>query len=187
MVAHSIRWTVRDLDAMPDNSGWTRYEIVDGELFTTHAPHARHQNAGGNIHFELGIWSRQTGLGRSLSAPGVVLTEWDAVIPDVIWVSKARWANGLDEAGHFTIAPELIVEVLSAGGKNEVRDREIKLKLYSLHGVQEYWIVDWRSQQIEVYRRQDTQLQLFATLLNTDSLTSPLLPGFDCTVDSIFD
>lgn len=187
MVANTIRWTVRDLEAMPDNSGWTRYEIVDGELFVTRAPHAQHQNAGGNIHFELTAWCRRTGLGRSLESPGVVLTEGDAVIPDVIWVSKERWESGLDEAGHFTIAPELIVEVLSAGGKNEARDREVKLKLYSLHGVQEYWIANWRARQIEVYRRQDARLQLMAILLSADRLTSPLLPGFDCAVDSIFE
>ena len=187
MVANSIRWTVRDLDAMPDNSGWTRYEIIDGELLVTRAPHAWHQNAGSNIHFELTAWSRETGLGRSLEAPGVVLTEGDAVIPDVVWVSKERWASSLDDAGHFTTVPELVVEVLSGGSKNRQRDRETELKFYSLHGVQEYWIVDWRSQQIEVYRRQDARLQLTATLLSVDRLTSPLLPGFDCAVSVIFE
>ena len=42
MVAKSLRWTTRDLAAMPDDGGWKRYEIVDGELFvtqsTTHSP-----------------------------------------------------------------------------------------------------------------------------------------------------
>ena len=43
---------------------------------------------------------------------------------------------------------ELVVEVLSPDGANERRDREVKLKLYSRRGVLEYWIVDWRTQQI---------------------------------------
>jgi len=30
--------------------------------------------------------------------------------------------------------------VLSSGKENERRDRETKLKLYSIQGVQEYWI-----------------------------------------------
>ena len=62
MVANSVIWTIADLAAMPDD-GWKRYEIIDGELLVTRAPHIRHQGAGGNIHFELESWSRQTNLG----------------------------------------------------------------------------------------------------------------------------
>ncbi len=32
-----VRWTVRDLEVLPDNE-WVRYEIIDGELFVTRAP-----------------------------------------------------------------------------------------------------------------------------------------------------
>lgn len=62
------------------------------------------------------------------------------------------------------MAPELIVEVLSPGTQNERRDREMKLKLYAERGVQEYWILDWRIQQLEVYRRQAALLRLVVTL-----------------------
>ncbi len=187
MVANSIRWTIRDLDAMLDDSGWKRYEIIDGELLVTRAPHVWHQNAGGNIHIELGLWSRQTRLGKSFEALGVIFTDSDAVIPDVVWASHERLENGLDESGHFVIAPELTVEVLSVGDKNQQRDRETKLKLYSIYGVQEYWIADWRLKQIEVYRRQSAQVHLVATLLAEDVLTSPLLPGFECAIATIFE
>jgi hypothetical protein len=63
------------------------------------------------------------------------------VIPDVVWISKARLAVSLDEAGHLTSAPELIVEVLSPGTANEQRDRQAKLKLYAFRGVQDtgFW------------------------------------------------
>jgi Uma2 family endonuclease len=186
MVSNPLRWTIRDLDAMPDDGGWKRYEIIDGELFVTRAPHIRHQGAGGNIHFELEIWSRQTQLGKPFQTPRVIFSPTDAVIPDVVWVSQERLANGIDEAGHLIVAPELIVEVLSPGELNEQRDKEVKLKLYSLHGVQEYWIVNWQLKILEVYRRSDTQLQLVATLLEGDALTSPLLPGFSTTIAQIF-
>jgi Uma2 family endonuclease len=84
-------------------------------------------------------------------------------------------------------APELAIEVLSPGEKNERRDREIKLRLYSRHGVLEYWVVDWQKRRIEVYRRQQAVLELAATLYEEDILMSPILPGFSCQVSELFD
>ncbi len=186
MVATPLRWTTRDLDALPDDGGWKRYEIIDGELSVTRSPHIRHQGSAGNIHFELEAWSRKTGLGKPFQVPGVIFSPTDAVIPDVIWISTDRLTHGLDEAGHITVAPELIVEVLSSGETNEQRDREVKLKLYSRYGVQEYWIVNWRLKTLEIYRRSDTHLQLTATLVGNDTITSTLLPGFTAQLAQLF-
>jgi Uma2 family endonuclease len=186
MVATPLRWTTRDLDAMPDDGGWKRYEIIDGELSVTRAPHIRHQGAAGKIHVRLETWSETSGLGSAFQAPGVIFSPTDAVIPDVIWISTDRLAQGLDDAGHITIAPELIVEILSPGDINAQRDREVKLKLYSRHGVQEYWIVNWRLKTLEIYRRNDSHLQLTATLISNDTLTSPLLPGFSTQLTQLF-
>lgn len=186
MVADSIRWTVQDLDAMPDDGGWKRYETINGELIVTRAPHAWHQGCANRLSTQLENWADESGLGRVFQAPGVIFSEYDAVIPDVIWISTDRLANGLDEAGHFIVAPELIVEVLSAGERNEQRDQNVKLKLYSLYGVQEYWTADWRLKQIELYRRQNARLVLAATPVMGDSLFSPLLPGFSREIARIF-
>jgi Uma2 family endonuclease len=127
-----------------------------------------------------------TGLGRTYVFPGVIFSDADNVIPDVIWISNKRVSELLDEAGHFLGAPELVVEVLSPGKENEKRDREDKLKLYSDKGVEEYWICDRFQETIEIYRRQNGELKLTATLSNKDMLTSPLLPGFSYPVAQIF-
>lgn len=99
------------------------------------------------------------------------------MIPDVVWISQTRLEHGIDEAGHLTVAPELMVEVMSPGAVNEQRDKTIKLNLYSRYGVQEYWVVNWQLKTLEVYRRHEAQLQIVSTLMATDALTSPLLPG----------
>jgi Uma2 family endonuclease len=180
-----VRWTTTDIDLLPENEG-TRYEIIDGELFMTRAPHWKHQRTCLNITLELEVWSRSSGLGQATITPGVLFSETDNVIPDVVWASHERLAVLLDEAGHLTGAPDLVVEVLSPGVENERRDREAKLKLYASRGVKEYWIADWRSQQVEVYRRENARLILIATLLDNDELSSPLLPGFSCAVSRFF-
>src|SRR4028119_1737537 len=116
-----VRWTTTDIDLLPENEG-IRYEIIDGELFVTRAPHIRHQNSCGKIYRELDAWSESSGLGKAFITPGIIFTEADNVIPDVIWISNERLALLVDDEGHLTGAPELVVEVLPAGTENE-RDR----------------------------------------------------------------
>jgi Uma2 family endonuclease len=179
-----IIWTTSDLALFPEDGN--RYEIIDGELFVTRAPNWKHQKAATRVSTALDTWSETTQLGEVVQAPGVIFSEADNVIPDVAWVSNARLAESLDESGHLTVAPELVVECLSYGGNNERRDRELKLKLYSARGVLAYWIVDWKQKRVEVYERQGVRLVLIATLQPGDILTCSLLSGFAMEVARLF-
>jgi len=181
-----MRFTTADLERFPDRLDDTRYEIIDGELYVAKQPSWHHQQTSGRVFSRLHGWSVETRLGQANLAPGVIFAEDDNVAPDVVWVSKDRLPALLDEAGHLRGAPDLVVEVLSPGAANEERDRDAKLKLYSRRGVLEYWIADWRLRQIEVYRREDAELRLVATLRDTDVLQTTLLPGFSCTVAELF-
>jgi Uma2 family endonuclease len=180
-----LRFTSRDLECFPDIEG-VRYEIIDGELYVSRAPQLGHQYACGKVFSPLDQWSEQTGIGRPYLTPGLVFSEDNEVIPDLIWVTHARLAEVIDDKGHLRAAPELVVEVLSPGRVNELRDRELKLELYSRQGVQEYWIVDWRRQAMDVYRYEGDALRLATTLHDGDVLTSPLFPGFTCAVSTFW-
>jgi Uma2 family endonuclease len=182
---YPVRWTIADLVIFEGNRT-NRYEIIDGELFVTRAPDWKHQAACGRIVTQLNVWSDQSDLGQAAINPGIIFSESDNVIPDVVWASHERLERLLDDAGHLTAAPELVVEVLSPGKLNERRDREAKLKLYSVRGVLEYWIVNLKEQYVEVYRRESAILKLAATLYSQDEITSPILPGFSCLVRQLF-
>ncbi len=182
-VTEKLHWTSADLEVLPDNGD--RYEIIDGDLFVTKAPHWNHQKVCGRMFALLDTWSQSTGLGQAAIAPGIIFTDADNVIPDVVWASHERLST-LDAAGHLTVAPELVGEVLSPGSQNEYRDRDLKLRLYSARGVREYWLINWQTQQIEVYRRKKAVLGLVATLFNHDELTTPLLPEFSCDLTKLF-
>ncbi len=184
--AGQLRWTTADLELLAADE-WKRYEIIDGELFVTRAPHLRHQIVIRNICSTLQSWSEQSQLGEAIPTPGVIFGEADNVIPDVVWISHERLAQLTDEAGHLTGAPELVVEILSPGSLNERRDREAKLKLYSNQEVQEYWIVSRELQQVEVYRREDAVLKRAVTFLADDRVILPLLPGFAALVKEFLD
>lgn len=180
----ALRWTTSDLEALPDDG--KRYEIIDGELYVSRQPHSDHQYTCGEVFFALQAWSKRTNAGRAYFAPGVVFADDDDVVPDVAWISQERLVTAFDASGHFQVAPELVVEVLSPGTTNERRDREAKLKLYSRRGVHEYWIIDWRQRQVEVYRREQAALRLIETLFDEDELRSPLLPELSCMIAQLF-
>jgi Uma2 family endonuclease len=180
----SLRWTSADLDALPDDG--KRYEIIDGELYVSKQPQWDHQVVCGQLFVLLQGWSLHTGAGRANLASGVIFAEDDDVAPDVVWASAERLATALQADGHLHAAPELVVEVLSPGSTNARRDRDVKLKLYSRGGVDEYWIVDWPARTLTVYRRDDDALRQIETLTGDDTLSSPLLPGFSAPLDQVF-
>jgi len=94
-----IRWTIADL-AIFDGDRANRYEIIDGELFVTRAPNWKHQAVCGKIVTRLNIWSDQSNLGQAAINPGIVFSESDSVIPDVVWASHEQLERLLDEGGH---------------------------------------------------------------------------------------
>jgi Uma2 family endonuclease len=172
--------TIADLDAMPEDGN--RYELIEGELFVSRAPTLAHQETVDNLIVIFRRYLDQHPIGRVWSGPGVILSDFSGVIPDLIYVSNERLkeiASGDRVAG----APDLIVEVLSPGAENERRDRHAKRQLYRKYGVKEYWLVDAQRQTVEIYRSQ--RFRLAATLGLEDEITSPLLPGFRCAVREI--
>jgi Uma2 family endonuclease len=185
MAVSLLRWTNELLEHMPRLEG-ERYEIIDGELYVTTAPHLQHQIVCSTLVTELTLWSRSGGDGLAFAGPGVIYADDEGVVPDVVWVSQARLAQIVSEDGKLHGSPELVVEVLSPGKANAERDREKKLDLYSRRGLQEYWIVDWQAATVELYRPKESVLECAATLRGAEILTSPTLPGFSCSVEEFF-
>lgn len=177
--------TIRDLEKLPAQEGW-RYEVIEGELYVTTQPSREHQRVCVRLTTVLETWDAQAELGETMYAPGVIFTEEDAVAPDVVWVRRERLGELLDDAGHLHGAPDLVIEVLSPGRANRMRDREAKLDLFSRHAVPEYWIVDPQQREVAVHRRGASGLEPAETLGRADVVTSPRLPGFACPVAGLF-
>jgi len=182
----AIRYTTAYLDALSESRDGTRYEIIDGELYVSSQSHWEHQDTSTKIASGLDQWSMSTGLGISNIAPGVILSEYESVAPDIVWISFARLREGLRPDGKLHLPPEIVIEILSSGSRNIRRDREAKPKLYDATGVAEYWIVDWRMRTIDVFRRLDAQLSFVETLGDGERLTTPILPGFDKAIEGLW-
>lgn len=176
--------TVDDLEALPEDGN--RYEVIEGEIFVSRAPSLPHQLLSGNIFGQLWNYVTTYHVGRVVATPGLVFDQYSGVIPDLVFFTNERAGEIISE-GRLVAAPDIAIEILSPGRENISRDRITKRQLYVKHGVKEYWIVDGESRTIEIYRQGPAGLEPDTVLSRGDRITSPLLPNFDCPVDSIFE
>ena len=175
--------TVADLDLLPDDGN--RYEVIEGELFVSRAPSLTHQLVSGNLYSSIRGHLDQEPIGIVVAGPGVIFSDISGVIPDLIFISNER-RDEIASGERVTGAPDIVVKIVSPGVGNERRDRVVKRQLYATYGVKEYWVVDFESRSIEVYVNDGQTLVLAATLSERDKITSSVLPGYRCRVESIF-
>ena len=92
----------------------------------------------------------------------------------------------------LTVIPRMVMEVLS--NATEEYDRGEKMEIYRKVGVSEYWIVDWRRKQVEIYLndgREDGTTYFYQykiiTEENKDELQLVMFPGLKTDFDELFD
>jgi Uma2 family endonuclease len=133
-------WTADDWEQLAHDED-IRYEIIEGVLYMSKSPDARHQwiifrlvGAVGNPAFE-------AGLAYPFFAPiGLFMPGCDPAQPDFVLVMKQRADENkmIRERGIYGV-PDLIVEVLSPRTANY--DETVKRDAYERAGVPEYVVV----------------------------------------------
>jgi hypothetical protein len=117
-------------------------------------------------------------IGEILPGVGVMLDDYNGVIPDLVFVTHERIGKTL-AGGRFQAAPEIVIEILSPGASNERRDRFVKRSLYAARGVAEYWIVDPENRSVELHCRNEAGDPVFVSnIRESNDLSSAFLPGF---------
>ena len=160
-----------------------QYELFDGELVMTPSPNTRHQRIVGQLHAELLAYVSKHSLGDVFVAPlDTIFDQYTVLQPDILFVSRERVAEVVKE--RIEGAPDLVVEVLSPSTFH--KDLRRKMHVYSQFGVREYWIVDPEEQTIERYERVGEKLEPARRFSSHETFQSPLLPGFELEVRSIF-
>jgi len=134
---------------------------------------------------EFGFYVRQNPIGVLVPGAGAVFSQYDAVIPDLVFVLNERWED-VASGPRLTGAPDIVIEIISPGADNRSRDLFVKRQLYAKYGVAEYWVVDPESQTVEIYRLLGTTLEKIANLKDDDRITSPMLSGFELKISALF-
>ena len=177
--------TIDDWDAMPAEDG-NRYEIIEGELFVSCSPGLTHQIVSDNLITLLRNFLKVNRIGTAVSTPGLVLSQYSGVIPDLVYFSNES-RERVRSGERLRSAPDVVIEILSKGVENTRRDRIIKRQLYATHGVPEYWIIDCQRRAVEIYRLDGHSLELATVIEGDDEFTTNSLPGFACAVSDIFE
>jgi Uma2 family endonuclease len=85
----------------------------------------------------------------------------------------------------LSIAPDLVVEILSPS--TEERDRGTKLQLYCRYGVREYWLIDPEERTVEVLALSPEGYQVLGQYSEDAVVSSQVLAGFQFLAEEIFD
>ena len=182
MQKHSAtRLTYQDYLLFPDDG--LRHEIIEGEHYVSPSPAAWHQRILLKLSYLLQQFLETHPLGEIFFAPfDVLLSEFNVLVPDLIYLSKDR--SNLLTLKNLRGAPDLAVEILSPSTRS--RDTQLKRDVYQRTGVAEYWVIDPEHDVVDVYRR--TGAGAFndpIRLERTGSLTTPLLPGLQLSLDAV--
>src|SRR5579883_3456358 len=139
-------WTYEMYAALPDNGH--RYEIVQGVLMMAPAPEPAHQGVIQQINHYLYERIFLTDRGLVFTRPlDVVFSAQQVTLPDVL-VLLAEHLERLKEK-YIEGPSDLAVEVISP--RSITYDRLVKYNLYEQAGVPEYWLVNVKAQNIEVF------------------------------------
>lgn len=179
-----VKLTYDDYVLFPEDG--QRHELIDGEHFVTPAPNLKHQAVSGNVFGMIWSFLQREPIGRAFSAPlDVIFSHFDVVEPDVLYISHERFAQ-LEPSQWVKGAPNLVVEIGSPSTRR--RDETIKRRLYEKFGVEEYWVIDPEIDTIKVYRRVNERYErtVELSLEHGDVLTTPLLPGLNLPLSTIF-
>ena len=175
-----VSLTPAEFDAAEFEEGW-RYELIHGILVVSPPPPRRERDA----NEELGRWLRNY---QESHPQGSAL---DATFPEetVITPTERRRADRVIYAGLGRDplegeVPAIVVEFVSAGKRNLLRDYQEKRDEYLAAGVREYWIIDRFARCLTVHRRFDAS-DSQQVVREGETYATTLLPGFELRLDEL--
>jgi Uma2 family endonuclease len=143
----------------------------------------------GNREMELGgdllIWNRRTRLGKVFSSSTIFkLPGGGDRSPDAAWIELSRWESLTPEqrAKFPPIAPDFVLELRSR--TDSLKLLQAKMQEYINCGVRLAWLIDPKSQRVEIYRAgRDVETRTLPTVL----AGGDVLPDFELAIDPFTD
>lgn len=161
--------------ALPEDKPYLEY--INGEVVPKVAPDIRHMRLARELILEIGLYCRVHGgdvgpEGRvEFYPPG----DTRFLLPDV-----AYWAPDRPIEGSRAMLPPTIAAEVRSPGQSLPQLRE-RAAFFLANGVEECWIAVPESRTVEIFTKDGLR-----TLTDTDTLETPLLPGFSLSLATFF-
>ena len=169
--------TVAEFDALPPSrfvKGY-RYEVIHGVLVVTPPVSIEEADPNDDLGYLLRTYQETNPQGKALD-----LTAPERTVPrnpNRRRCDRAVWAG----LGYFPDVdrdvPAIVIEFVSSGRRDALRDYEEKHNEYLAAGVKEYWIIDRFRRIMTVYRK-GLAGPTYEIVTETQSYQTGLLPGF---------
>ena len=177
--ADYLKWTFED-----------RLELIKGRIFQmTPAPASVHQRISWIISGEIYHYLKNKPC-QAFTAPFDVRLPrkgeqedqkiFTVVQPDICLICDL---SKIDARG-CTGAPDIIIEILSPG--NNQKELRNKYEVYEEAGVKEYWIISPQDKTFLKYTLTANQYQPSKMMTIDDMITTPILPGFELDLETVF-
>ena len=189
VIPKGFKVTPEQFDQLASAEQLARMELTkDGELIVMSPTGGISGEKNFNLCIDLGIWNRQTKLGKAFDSSTIfVLPNGARRSPDVSWIRLERW-NALtlkEKQGFSPIAPDFVIELVSPSDiKNQrYEDLQAKIEEYLENGVKLGGLIESSAKTVEIYRV-GQQVEI---LNNPQTLSGEdVLPGFVLDLSEIF-
>ena len=179
----TLRITHEEFELLCQDNPDLRLELTaTGELVTMSPAGYESSEKNGELFMDVGIWNRQTKLGRIFdSSGGFTLPNGAIRSPDVTWIEKYQLADIPAGVKFPLVIPDFVIELRSQS--DSLTKIQEKMEEYRANGVRLGWLVNPQKKQVEIYRlgQEKEVLQSPATLSGED-----VLPGLIVDLSAIW-
>ena len=131
-----------------------RLELTaEGELIIMPPTGGETGNRNFELYLDLGIWNRQTHLGKAFdSSTGFQLPNGAKRSPDMSWITQEKWESlsGEQRKRFLPLCPDFAVELVSES--DDLEDTRKKMREYINNGLRLGWLIVPKTQVVEIYR-----------------------------------
>jgi len=178
MATTGTLWSAEEFDMLPVEEG-RRFELLEGEVIELSSATPRHNGIQARLIISAGPHLLTTG-GCVWAGTEFALGS-DRYQPDVAIYADGRWKQWNLDRVPVGILPDIVVEIISPS--ETANHVDTKTRTYLRHGVKEVWAFYSTESPHMLVHRQGTS----RTLEITDTLSTPLLPGWSVSLREIFE
>jgi Uma2 family endonuclease len=181
--ANGMYMTVEEFEAITDWDENHRYELIEGVVVVNPAVSTGEADPNDYLGYLLRHYQESHPLGKAID---LTVYERDVRVgkKTIRRCDRAIWIGLGHDPDTRRDVPAIVVEFVSSGRRNFLRDFVDKRREYLAAGVQEYWVINRFTGSMHVFFPPGG-LTAERVVEESETYTTPLLPGFELPLTRI--